>query len=910
MASFTFGAGNARKLLGLPLYACSAVIGLVVPRSNRLWVFGSGIGLGEGALPLFLLARERLGESARVVWLARSAAELEEARALGFDTIRKNGLRGFWTTLRARVIVVTHGFGDVNRYGVRGGFVVQLWHGLPFKHLHLDSPSTYSVSFLPDIGVVRRLLGVGYRRAGRGLSLFPVASERVRPSIVSGFGVDPENVVVVGDVRDDVLLAGDKATRRTEARSRLNQAVPDLPSAARILLFAPTWRDGADDPTVPTAAEWDAIAAWLDRNDAVLLVRTHPLGRGSYGDGPAISDRIRLLGPDLMRDLNPILWAVDAVVTDYSSIVFDFALVGRPVVFYAPDLATYTASRGFYVPFEEFTGGRAVTTWSDALDRLTTALTEGSGGPAHRHARHLRAEFFDVVDGRAGDRVLDEILTRTGLPGGIDTPRPHVEQPTVTAISYDPGTATLTIDGIEGGATLVGRRARVESVAGSFALLASRWGSEPLALPSDTYRLEVADGSTRMHVDAPPQEIRHGLFRATAHEHAGGLVIDIGPPLDDDERGAEAQQALEEAYRSASPDVEDAVFLESYRGRSAACNPRGIGRALAEVRPSTRQYWSVVDGSVPIPDGSIRLIEGSREWWRVRGSARVLVVNDWLRKRFRKRPHQHVLQTWHGSTLKRLARDRPDAGIRTRIAARREGRRWDVLLVQNEFSAKHLASAYAFRRRAVWVEGYPRNDVLRRPEHAPEIRARLGLDDMTRIVLYAPTWREDRDTIIDHLDVAAFAEALGPDHVLLVRGHSSTWEHGHDHAATGLVDVTGYPDVSDLLLIADVLITDYSSVMFDWVSTGRPIVFYVPDLERYTGELRGFYADLLSEAPGPVVETAGDLLRAVVHASARRDQHADGIRAWQERFTEHDDGNAGRRVVQRMLDAGWFGDAG
>ena len=85
MASFTFGAGNARKLLGLPLYACSALVSLVVPRSDRLWVFGSGIGLGEGALPLYRLARERLGDSTRLVWLARSAAELEEARALGFD---------------------------------------------------------------------------------------------------------------------------------------------------------------------------------------------------------------------------------------------------------------------------------------------------------------------------------------------------------------------------------------------------------------------------------------------------------------------------------------------------------------------------------------------------------------------------------------------------------------------------------------------------------------------------------------------------------------------------------------------------------------------------------------------------------------------------------------------------------
>ena len=98
MASFTFGAGNARKLLGLPLYACSALLSLVVPRSDRVWVFGSGIGLGEGALPLYRLTRERLGDSTRLVWMARSAAELEEAKALGFDAKRKDRLRGFWTT--------------------------------------------------------------------------------------------------------------------------------------------------------------------------------------------------------------------------------------------------------------------------------------------------------------------------------------------------------------------------------------------------------------------------------------------------------------------------------------------------------------------------------------------------------------------------------------------------------------------------------------------------------------------------------------------------------------------------------------------------------------------------------------------------------------------------------------------
>jgi len=412
MADFTFGAGNTRKVLALPLYALGAVVSWFVPRNRHQWVVGSGIGLGEGAVPVYLAARDRLSGAGRVVWLARDDDELAEAAARGFDTVPKDSWAGFWTTLRAGVIVVTHGFGDANRYATRGGFVVQLWHGLPFKHLHLDSPSTYAVSFLPDVSIVRRLIGAAYRRAGRGIGLFTVASDRVRPSIASAFAVPPERIVVTGDPRDDVLLAGPESRRISDARARLDAALPELPTSGPIILFAPTWRDGADDPTVPTAQEWEAIAEWLQAHDATLLVRIHPLGRGDYTAGTAVSPRIVLMCPEVVRDVNAVLWAVDLLVTDYSSMVFDFALVGRPVVFFTPDVADYTGSRGFYVPFEKFTGGRAVTTWDAALEQMTRAVTEGEDGPAHRHAAWIRREFFDVTDGRATERVVDLIMSR------------------------------------------------------------------------------------------------------------------------------------------------------------------------------------------------------------------------------------------------------------------------------------------------------------------------------------------------------------------------------------------------------------------------------------------------------------------------------------------------------------------
>ncbi|HEX7835494.1 MAG TPA: CDP-glycerol glycerophosphotransferase family protein, partial [Pseudolysinimonas sp.] len=171
MASFTFGAGNARKVLRLPLYALGALATLVTPRTRRLWVFGSGIGVGEGALALYRAARERLGDEQRLVWLATTDAELTEARRVGLDAALKSGWRGYRLTARARVLVITHGFGDVNRYATRGAFVAQLWHGIPLKKLHLDSPAALRLSVLPDHAVIRGIMRRAYRLAGRGIGL-------------------------------------------------------------------------------------------------------------------------------------------------------------------------------------------------------------------------------------------------------------------------------------------------------------------------------------------------------------------------------------------------------------------------------------------------------------------------------------------------------------------------------------------------------------------------------------------------------------------------------------------------------------------------------------------------------------------------------------------------------------------
>lgn len=427
-------------------------------------------------------------------------------------------------------------------------------------------------------------------------------------------------------------------------------------------------------------------------------------------------------------------------------------------------------------------------------------------------------------------------------------------------------------------------------------LRVSRWGRGELPLPSGAYPLEL-DG--RQLTDAEVAPLARTVTETLAVEVRDGQVI-VGPPVSEADAAPTGQSSLAQAYAVGTGELENAVFFESFYGRNASCNPRAIDAEIARVAPAVTRYWSVVDRSVEVPPGAVPVVEGSPEWWRARGGSRLLVVNDWLRHRFVRRPGQRVLQTWHGTPLKRLALHRRGFEPRRMLAVVRESRRWDVLLAQNPYAARILAKAYAFGRRPVWVEGYPRNDVLSTGDRQV-IRRGLSVAPDERVILYAPTWRDDREQMVDFLDLQRLAADAGA--TVLVRGHSRTLLPGADATGPRVVDVTGYPDVSELLLAADALITDYSSVMFDFTATGKPIYFFVPDLDHYRGRLRGFYFDLAARAPGPLTSTQ-DQLAAALADSDLPDRFAERYRSWSARFNARDDGHAAERVVARLLDQG------
>ncbi|WP_314422996.1 CDP-glycerol glycerophosphotransferase family protein [uncultured Microbacterium sp.] len=411
MASFSFGSGNAAKLLRIPLYLSGRLATALVPRGER-WVFGCGAGIGDGALALQRLAAARGHDT---LWLTSSERERRDAEALGIRTLPKSGLRGWWATARAGVLVVTHGLGDVNRYANGGAFIVQLWHGIPLKRIGLDSPATVQVPDIPGAHLLRRLVALLYRGATRRIRVLPAASHRARGRLESAFALGDDRVVVTGEPRVDVLSTGTAPERRSTATERMRDVVGDLPPTARKILYAPTWRDGAADPAVPTAEQWMRIVTVLEEHDLILLVRSHPLGAGAYAP-PLPTERVRSLGSDLLSDVTPVLAAVDVLVTDYSSLAYDVGLLAMPVLFLAPDAVEYAATRGFYGRFEDVAGDGSAQDWDSLLPRLVALLDDDAAfADASGRSATLSAEMHAFRDGRNTRRVYETIRAR-GIP--------------------------------------------------------------------------------------------------------------------------------------------------------------------------------------------------------------------------------------------------------------------------------------------------------------------------------------------------------------------------------------------------------------------------------------------------------------------------------------------------------------
>ena len=353
----------------------------------------------------------------------------------------------------------------------------------------------------------------------------------------------------------------------------------------------------------------------------------------------------------------------------------------------------------------------------------------------------------------------------------------------------------------------------------------------------------------------------------------------------------------------------NAVLFESFQGKVIGDSPYDIYLGLKDARPDLQFIW-VTAPATKAPAGTTGVAFGSAAYLRALATSKYLVNNSNFPPFFRKALGQTYLQTWHGTPLKRLGRDIANNQLTKSYldTMDREAKAWDYLISPNAFCTEIFPTCFAYAGQ-ILETGYPRNDKLTNATEAERqrIRESIGVSDPSvTLVMYAPTWRDYSRTATGNWQSVFYLDEnleLPEGFKLIYRGHSNTHEAHKDGGSERFIDVTRYPNITDLYLAADVLITDYSSVMFDYTVTGKPIIFMTPDLERYRAE-RGFYFDFETEAPGPILNTQEEVVAALQNLGEIERNYQKKYRNWQLKFDAHEDGKAASRVIAKVFSEG------
>lgn len=352
------------------------------------------------------------------------------------------------------------------------------------------------------------------------------------------------------------------------------------------------------------------------------------------------------------------------------------------------------------------------------------------------------------------------------------------------------------------------------------------------------------------------------------------------------------------------------VVFESHMGKQYSDSPKYIYEALRRRELPFKLLWSFSRNRAGFPSEAKTVRRNSLRYCYALARAEYWVDNQGLPRQYSRRRETTYIQTWHGTPLKLMGFDEPRlAALEPAAKAEQQAMvdRWSALLVPSEYFIETFARSYNYRGKLV-RSGMPRNDLLVSggdPETVAAIKRRLQLPLDKKIVLYAPTFREEqrilRGRMELHLDLDEMMAGLADDYFLAVRGHyldSVRLAHRHHAFAS---DVSGHHDVTELMLAADVLITDYSSVMFDFANTKRPMIFFAYDYDKYMYEERGAYFDLAEVAPGPVVGTTEEVIDALRDIEAVRDSYTATYEEFVARFCEYETGKASETVVDEFF---------
>ncbi len=358
------------------------------------------------------------------------------------------------------------------------------------------------------------------------------------------------------------------------------------------------------------------------------------------------------------------------------------------------------------------------------------------------------------------------------------------------------------------------------------------------------------------------------------------------------------------------------VLYLSFDGRSYSDNPKAIYETmLTDAKFDKYQLvWALKE---PVIISGCKVIKKqSIAYFYYLSKAKYWVFNNKMPDYYIKRADQVYLQTWHGTPLKRLAHDMPDLGItyyRSKqtyqemvSAYDKDSQLWDYLISPNQFSTAVFCSAFKVNREKIIETGYPRNDILTTvsAEKIQDIKEKLHIPSNKQVILYAPTWRDNAFNLQGYtfelnLDFTKWHKILGDDYVIIFKPHYLIAQHFvvPNGLSEFVLTMPATADINELYIISDQLITDYSSVFFDYAILNRPIYFYMFDFETYRDDLRGFYLQVPKALPNDICYTQDQLLTAI--RSGQFDFKR--LAAFNKEFNHLQDGKASRRVIDEVF---------
>lgn len=356
------------------------------------------------------------------------------------------------------------------------------------------------------------------------------------------------------------------------------------------------------------------------------------------------------------------------------------------------------------------------------------------------------------------------------------------------------------------------------------------------------------------------------------------------------------------------PIKKNSYIFQSFYGNSYACNPRAIYEKLYDLEGDKNKYiWVLKDKKLFTGKKAIIVKPKSWKYFYYMARAQFFINNANFPDFFVKRDKTYFLQTWHGTPLKKLGLDVPEntqafsANSDKKLLERTK--KWDILISPNEYTSEIMKRAYQLEIPIKTI-GYPRNDQLVQVdyERITKIKEYFNIPKDKKVILYAPTWREDDDKKESYrlkFNIKKFYHALNGEYVFLLRLHYFDARRLQlKEFSDFIINATYYNDIADLYNIADILVTDYSSVMFDYSITKRPILFYAYDYSKYKEKLRGFYLDFKSIAPGPILKDSDELLYAIKHIDEVNRKYKNKYEQFRNKFNSYENGNASLEVIK------------